>query len=152
MDECFGFTDEIDEIIFVDVAGEHEVYDGAVEAIGELAYEIYFLDFTEAFDDGVDDGIKADVFDEDIVDLVVERMVGVGLEKFLVAFGACFEHAGFFEAVEFLADGVGGVAKFGFEAPEVGTGTAVEEELEQKFDPCFGRNEGFDHRVSLLIE
>jgi len=131
LDECFGFADEVDEIIFVDVAGQHEVNDGTVEAIGELAYEIYFLDFTQAFDDGVDDSVEANVFDEDIVDFVVEGVIGVGLEEFLVAFGAGFEHSGFFEAVEFLTDGVGGVAKFGFKASQVGTGAAVQEELEQ---------------------
>jgi len=96
-----------------------------------LAYEINFLNLAKAFDDSVDDCIEADVFDENIVDLVVKRMVGVGLEKFLVAFRGCLEHAGLFEAVEFLADGVGGVTEFGFKASQIGAGAAVEEELEQ---------------------
>ena len=36
--------------------------------------------FAEALDDGIDDGVKSDVFDEDVVDLAIKGVVGVGLE------------------------------------------------------------------------
>ena len=37
VDQGFCLADEIDEIVFVDVAGEEQVDDRAVQAIGELA-------------------------------------------------------------------------------------------------------------------
>ena len=152
VDEAFGFSDEVDQVVFVDVASEEQIDDGAVETIGELADEVDFADLSEAFDDRIYDRVEADVFDQDVVDLLKERVVGVGLEVFFIAFGIGFEHPGFFEAVEFLADGVGGVSEFGFQSAEVRAGAAVEEELQQEFDPRFGRDEGLDHSVSVMIE
>ena len=152
VDEAFGFSDEVDQVVFVDVASEEQIDDGAVETIGELADEVDFADLSETFDDRIYDRVEADVFDQDVVDLLEERVVGVGLEVFLVAFGISLEHAGFFEAVEFLADGVGGVSEFGFQSAEVRAGAAVEEELQQEFDPRFGRDEGLDHSASVMIE
>jgi hypothetical protein len=119
VDQCFSLADKIDEIIFIDVAGKHQVDHGAIETVGELADKVYFAYFPETFDDGVDDGIEADVFDEDVVDIPVEWVCGVGLEEFLVAFGEGVEQAGFFESVEFLADGIGGISEFGFQSAEV---------------------------------
>ena len=148
LDEGFGFADEVDEIIFIDVSGQHEVNHGAVETVGQLADEVDFTEFAEALDDGVYDLVKADVLDEDIVDLAVKRVMCIGLEVFAVAFGVGGKQSGFFKAVEFLSYGIGGIAKLCFESPEVGTGAAVEEKLQKEFDPRFGRNEGLDHGVS----
>jgi hypothetical protein len=152
MDQAFGFSDEVDQVIFVNIAGEQEINDRAVESIRELAYEVDFADLPETFDDRIHDRIESDVFDQDIMDFLEEGVVRVGLEVFLVAFGIGLEHAGLFEAVEFLADGIGGVPKFGFQSAEIGAGTAIEKKLQQKLDPRFGRNEGLDHSVSDMIE
>jgi len=119
LDQSFCFADEIDEIIFVDVSGKHEVDDRAVESVGELADEVDFADFAEAVDDGVDDGIEADVFDKDVVDIPVEGVVRVGLEVLFIPLRGGFEEAGFFEPVEFQADSVAGVAEFGFQSAQV---------------------------------
>jgi hypothetical protein len=72
-------------------------------------------------------------------------MGGIGLEILLIALCISFEHPGFFESVEFVPDSIGGIAEFGFQAPQIGPGTAVEEELKEQLDPRFRRNEGFDH-------
>ena len=121
LDQGFCFTDEVDEIIFVDVSGKHKVDDRAVETVGELTDEVDFTYFAKAIDDGVDDGIEADVFDEDVVDIPEEWMLCVGLEELFVSLCGSFKKAGFFEAVEFLADGIGGIAEFGFQSAQIGS-------------------------------
>lgn len=152
MDQPFRLADEVDQVIFINISGEEQVDHGAIEAIGQLADEVDLSDFSKAFDYGIDDGVKADVLDEDIMDLLKERMIRIGLKIFLVALRICPEHPCLFEAVEFLPDSVGGVAKFRLESAEIGARTAVEEELQQEFDPRPGRDEGFDHSVSNMIE
>ncbi len=72
-------------------------------------------------------------------------MIRVGLKELFVPLGIGFEHAGFFEPIKFLTDGIRGVAELGFKPPEIRTGLAVEEELQKKFDPHFGGNERFYH-------
>ena len=86
------------------------------------------------------------------LDLVEKGVVGVGLKVLAVALGVGPEHACLLESVEFQANSVGGVAKFGLQATQIGPGTAIEEEFQQQFDPRFGRNQCLNHGVSIRIE
>jgi len=114
--EVFCFADEFDEIVFIDVAGKHEIDDRAVEAFGKLAYDIDLFDLAKTFDHGIHDPIEADVLEEDGMDLAIEGVVGIGLEVLPVAFRVGFQHTGLLKAVEFLANSIAGLAELGFKA------------------------------------
>ena len=116
MNEIFCFADELDEIVFVNVAGKHEIDHRAVEALRKLADDIYLPDFPQPLNDGIDDPVEADILQQNGMDLAKEGVVSIGLEVLAVAFRVGFQHAGLLKAIEFLADGVAGLAEFGFQA------------------------------------
>jgi hypothetical protein len=71
LDQGFCFTDEAEEVVFVDVAGKHEVDDRAVQASGKLANKIYLSDLAKAIDNRINDGIKSNVFYKDVMDFLI---------------------------------------------------------------------------------
>jgi len=58
-------------------------------------------------------------------------MLPVRLVHLFVAVGEGIQKTCVFEAVQFNANGVGGLAEFGFQSAEMGPGAAVEEEFLQ---------------------
>lgn len=99
--------------------------------------------------DVFNDLIEADVFANDTVNLREQRVAGVGLENFFVALAAGSKQTGIFQSVQFQSDGIGRFTEFAFQAAQIGSGVAVQEELQQEFDPRFGRNKCIDHAKKL---
>jgi hypothetical protein len=59
------------------------------------------------------------------------------------------EHLGFFQAVQFQPNGVGTLPKLFLQIAQIGCGSGVQEELQQHFNPRFGRDEGLNHGALL---
>lgn len=79
-----------------------------------------------------------------------EGVLLIGAIDFSVSFACGVDESGVFHSVKFYADAVGGIAKFGLEATQVGRGVAVEEKLHQQFNPGFGRDEHVNHASAVL--
>jgi hypothetical protein len=84
--------------------------------------------------------VKAQGFEHDIVNFLKERVVRIGAEHLLVAFGKGGEHTRFFEAVQFNPNGIRRLSKLAFQTAQVCSGVAIEEKLQQQFDAGFGGN------------
>ena len=125
-DEFFCFFDEFQEVIFVDgIAHDEQVNDGAVFAHGQIAGDKDMGDMAEALDHVDDDLVKANMFQEDAVDFAEEGVGFVGAVHLFIAFGKGLDHARCFKPVQFHADTVCGITKFGFESAEVSCGVSI---------------------------
>ena len=134
-----GFANEGFEVVEIDV-GTHddEVQFFRVEAAGKVADEVDFFGPAEVDDHAFDDAVDAGIFAHEAVDVGEERVFFVGLKHLAVAFGVGFEEAGFFEAVELEAYGIGAVAEFSFETTQIACGAGVQEELQHELDAGAG--------------
>ncbi len=72
-------------------------------------------------------------------------MLGIGFEDFFIALGGRGQHACLFKFIKLQPDGIGTIAKLGFQITQIALGTAVQKELQQELDAGFGSDEGVEH-------
>lgn len=81
------------------------------------------------------------------MDFAEEGVCFIGGIHLFIAFGNGLDHSCRFEPVEFHADSVGGVTKFGFESAQVSCGISIEEKLHQQLKPGFRRDQRVQHKI-----
>jgi len=150
VDELFGPFGEGGEVGAIElIAYEHDVDDAFINAPGHTAGEPGAFHIAELAHNPLHYFVDARVFAQDVLEVGEHGVGGVGTEIFFVAAGFGSEHAGLLEAVEFEADGVGGLAKLAFEVAQIGGGTAVQEELNQQAQTGFGGDECVEHQKNF---
>src|SRR5687767_7654490 len=85
--QAFCFADQADEIIFINITSKKEVNHGTVETFRKLSDNVNILYFTQALNDSINNGVKTDVLDQDIMNFVEEWMISISLEVFFVTLG-----------------------------------------------------------------
>lgn len=139
IDKFFYFGDVAHEVFYVDVfAYQEKVNDFAVAAAGEVADKPGLLQTAEALQYVFNHLVNAGVFEQYVVYIVKQRVIGIGSEHFFVALGSAHQHTGIFEAVKLHTNAVGRLAEFSLEVAQPGLCGGVEEELNEKFDAGLG--------------
>ena len=149
MNDFFHFGAEFEQEHAIDLSDEDQVDYLAVDTPGEITYQVHALQFAEAMNDVFNDLIEADVFAYDAVNLRKKRVLSVCLKDFFIAFAAGGKQTGVFQPIEFQSDSIARFPELTFQAAQVGSRVAVQEELQQEFDPRFGGNECINHAVKL---
>lgn len=112
--------DEFREVGQIDIiAYNGHIDDGAFDAAGPVAGEVYGVYFTEFGHHIVDDVVDAYVVADHGLNGRKEGVFDIDPVHFLIAFMGGVEQTGFFEAVEFDANGVGTFAKFTFQSTQI---------------------------------
>ena len=136
VDEFFGLFCQFRKVGFVDLPDEDEVDEAGVDALCVVACDEGKLHVPQARDDLFDKSVEAHGLGDDTLDLGEEGVLLVGVVEDCAAIGFGLEDAGPGEAVEFHPHGVGGLAEFVGQPPQVCGGVGVDEEFEEQFDAC----------------
>jgi len=76
-----------------------------------------------------DDLVEADIFQQEVMYVVKEGMIGIGLVQLFVARYARLQQPGLFELVQLQPYAIRAFPELSFQVPEIGAGVAVEKEL-----------------------
>lgn len=146
VDEFLGLFGQFGKVGFVDLPDQDEVDEARVDAFRVVAGDEGQFHAAQAGYDLLDKPVEAHGLCDDALDLGEEGVLFICLVENGAALGLGFEDAGPGEAVQFHPHGVGGLAEFVGQPPQVGGGVGVDEELEEQFDPGLRGDEAFEHK------
>jgi len=116
VDQLFSLSDEFQEKFAVNfITDKNQVDDLVINPPCEIPGHVNFLNISQFGDDTVDDLVKPDGFEQDVVDVVKQRMTGVGTEDFLIPFHFRFQQSCQLKLVQFETDSVSGFTEFQFQ-------------------------------------
>jgi hypothetical protein len=132
--QYLNLLNQVEQIALVNIANEEKVNDLAVIAFGKIPDKEHSLYIAKPLNDGLNNLVEAKRLQQNIVDFLEKRMVGIGTEHFFVAVIKGIEHARFLQPVKLQADCIGGFPKLDLQATKVGGSVAVQKELQQQLN------------------
>ncbi len=132
-DEGFGFSQVGIEGLVVDLFAHHyQVEDLVVETHGQVAHQVgagYVAEFIHHL---FNKPVEPQMFTQDAVDVVVERMLFVGGEDLFVSLHRAGKQSRLLEPVQLKAYRVGTLSKLLLQSTEIAPAAGIQEETQEK--------------------
>lgn len=94
----------MDQESLVDVADKNKVKNLIVNASGHVACKVYRLEVAQPIGYVFDHNVEPNKFPDNAVDLIIEGMCAIDLEKFFVAVQSRLQQVRLLQSVEFKPD------------------------------------------------